>query len=75
MATKKSLAMQLGSIYDSQASNRKQGALPVRAPLPPIALLSVAQASWNTQKYQNNSWKLLRFDLKLPKTAFFDKNL
>jgi hypothetical protein len=30
--------MRLGVIYDSQATNRKQGGLPVRAPLPPATL-------------------------------------
>jgi hypothetical protein len=35
MAIKKCVAVQLGVIYDSSATNRKQGELPVRAPLPP----------------------------------------
>jgi hypothetical protein len=34
MAIKKSVAMQLGDIYDSQAAFRKKGKLPLRAPLP-----------------------------------------
>jgi hypothetical protein len=34
MAIKKCVAVGLGVIYDSQATNRKQGGLPVRAPLP-----------------------------------------
>ncbi len=35
MAKKRGIAVRLGVIYDFQASNRKQGGLPVRAPLPP----------------------------------------
>jgi hypothetical protein len=34
MAIKKCLAVRLGVIYDSRATNRKKGRLPVRAPLP-----------------------------------------
>ncbi len=34
MAIKKSVAMQLRDIFDSQAAYRKKGRLPVRAPLP-----------------------------------------
>ncbi len=37
MAIKKCVAMGLGVIYESQATNRKKGGLPVRAPLPPPA--------------------------------------
>jgi hypothetical protein len=32
---KKCIAIRLGVIYDSRATNRKQGGLPVRAPPPP----------------------------------------
>jgi hypothetical protein len=38
---KKCIAVRLGIIYDFQATNRKQGGLPVRAPIPPTALLVV----------------------------------
>jgi hypothetical protein len=36
------------TVYDSQATNRKQGGLPMRAPLPPSALLLVAWLSYMT---------------------------
>jgi hypothetical protein len=35
MAIQKCVVVQLGVIHDSQATNRKQGGLPFRAPLPP----------------------------------------
>jgi hypothetical protein len=44
MAIKKGVAVWLGVIYDPQTTNRKQGGLPVRAPLPhrtPIGRLGV----------------------------------
>jgi hypothetical protein len=41
MAIKKYVAVRLGVLYDSHATNQKQGGLPVRAPLPPAALLLV----------------------------------
>ncbi len=44
---KKYVAMRLKVIYDSQATNRKQGGLPVTAP-PPAALLLVAWESYIT---------------------------
>ncbi len=50
MAIKKSMAVWLGAIYDSQATNRKQRELPVRAP-PPAALLLV---TW--ESYMTPSW-------------------
>jgi hypothetical protein len=34
MAVKKGLSFAAGYIYDSQATNKKQGGLTVRAPLP-----------------------------------------
>jgi hypothetical protein len=33
---KKCLAVQLGGIYDAQATKRKQQGLPVRSPIPPL---------------------------------------
>ncbi len=35
MAIKKNVAVRLGVLYDSQGNKRKQGGLPVKAPLPP----------------------------------------
>jgi hypothetical protein len=46
MAIKKCMAVQLVVIYDSQAANRKQGGLLVRALLSPAALLLVAWESY-----------------------------
>jgi hypothetical protein len=46
MAIKNCIAVQLGVICDSQVTNRKQGGLPVRAPLSPAALLLVAWDSY-----------------------------
>jgi hypothetical protein len=39
VAIKKYIAVWLGVMYDSQATNRKQGGLPVRAPSPTALLL------------------------------------
>jgi hypothetical protein len=50
---KKCVAMWLGVIYDSQATNRRQGGLPARAPLPrssPAGRLGVIYDS-NRPKY------------------------
>jgi hypothetical protein len=51
MAIKKCVAVRLGVIYDSKATNRKQGVLPVIAPLLPAIFLLVA---WET--YMTPSW-------------------
>ncbi len=45
---KKCETVRLGVIYDSQATNRKLGGIPVRALLPPAALLLVAWESYVT---------------------------
>jgi hypothetical protein len=42
MVMKKCVAVLLGVIYDFQVTNKKQGGLPLRAPLLPAALLLVA---------------------------------
>jgi hypothetical protein len=70
--------MQLGVIYDSQVTNRKQGGLPVRAALPPFALLLVAWESYMTPSQQENTKTLPKNGRssyllieKLPKTVFF----
>ncbi len=65
--------MQLEVIYDSQATNRKQGRLP-----PPSALLLVAWnisplAGWNTQKHHHKQVDVLTFWLKNRLITFFDK--
>jgi hypothetical protein len=75
---KKCVAMQLAVIYDSQVSYRKQGGLPVRATLPPFALLLVAWKSYMTPSQQEytktppkngrSSYLLIE---KSPKTVFF----
>jgi hypothetical protein len=55
MAIKKCVAVQLGVIYDSQATNRKQGGLPVRAPSPTALLLAARES--NMLKYTKNNHK------------------
>jgi hypothetical protein len=45
---KKCVAVRLGVIYDSKATNRKQGVLPVFAPLLPAILLWVAWETYMT---------------------------
>jgi hypothetical protein len=39
MAIKKCIAVQLGLIYDSPATNWKQGGVPLRVPLPHCTLI------------------------------------
>ncbi len=48
---KNCVAMRLGVISVSQATNRKQGGLPVRAPLPPAPPLLVAWESFLTPSW------------------------
>jgi hypothetical protein len=70
--------MRLGVLYDSQATNRKQGGLPVRAPPPPcrtpIGHLEVIYDSQPSRKHKNttkNRGKLLLLIKKSPETAYF----
>jgi hypothetical protein len=69
MAMKKWVAMRLGVTYDSQAINRKQGGIPVRALLPrrsSIGHLGVIYDSQPkyTQKYYHRQVEALTFLLK-----------
>jgi hypothetical protein len=74
---KKGVAMRLGVICDSQATMRKQGGLPLRAPLPcrtSIGRLEIIHDS-SRPKYtkmppQTGGSSLLLIE-KSPKTAFF----
>jgi hypothetical protein len=74
MAIKKYIVVELGVIYDSQATNRKQGGLPVRAPRP------LPHSYWSPgshirlpahKKIPTNRWKLLLLIDKSSKTAFW----
>jgi hypothetical protein len=77
MVITKCVAVRLGVIYDSHSTNRKQGRLPVRAPLPHAALLFFAWESYITPsrpKYtkippQTGGISHFFFE-KSPKTAF-----
>jgi hypothetical protein len=68
MAISKCVAMRLGVIYDSQATIRKQGGLPVRAPPPhrsPIGHRGVINDSQPVEIRKNTTtskWKLLLLD-------------
>jgi hypothetical protein len=78
MAVKKCVAVWLEVIYDSQATNRKQGGLPVRAPLLSATFLMVAWESYmdpsqleytkTPPQTGGSSYFLIE---KLPKTKFF----
>jgi hypothetical protein len=61
MSIKKCIAMWLGVLYDSQATNRKQGGLSVRA-----ALCTTWHSYWSqagkNKDTATNKWKLLLFD-------------
>jgi hypothetical protein len=72
--------MRMGVTYDSKATNRKQGGLPVRAPLPhriPIGRLGVIYNSQPSEIHKNttttggSSYYLIE---KSPKQPFY-KNL
>jgi hypothetical protein len=79
MAIKKCVAVRLEIIYDYQATNRKQGGLPVRVPSPchtPFSHLDVIYDSQLAQIHKNTTtkrWKLFLFEEKLPKTALKKK--
>jgi hypothetical protein len=66
MVVKKCIAVWLEVIYDSQATNGKQGGLPVKIPIPTGALLLVAWESYMTpsrpaQKYHQKQMDALTF--------------
>jgi hypothetical protein len=74
--------MRLGVIYDSQATNRKQGRFPVRARLPRLprlhGLLLIAWESYMTPSYpeytktaSQTRWKLLLLDRKIIRNSIF----
>ncbi len=73
---KKCVAIRLGVIYDSQATNRKQGGLPVRAPSPcctPIGRLGVIYDSHRAGIHKNTPKvrrKLLFFEFFCIKTFY-----
>ncbi len=82
MAIKMCVALWMGVIYASQVTNRKQGRLPMTAPLPPpAALLLITRESYTTPGrpvYRTTSpqtggslYILIR---KSPKTAFLKIN-
>jgi hypothetical protein len=80
MAIKKCIAVRLGVIFDSQATKRKQGGLPVRAPLPTILLLFAWEPSMTTSQpgytktpLQTGGSFYILIE-KLHKTTYFDKN-
>ncbi len=82
MAIKKCVAVRKGVIYDSQATNRKQGGLPVRASLPlPYSYWSSEShirlpAGRNTQKDHHKQGEAFTFWLKnCLKQHCVDKNL
>jgi hypothetical protein len=68
MAVKKYIAMWLGVTFDYQATDWKQGGLPVKAPLPcctPIGCLGVIYNSQLAGMHKTtniNRWKHLHFD-------------
>ncbi len=83
MAIKKCIAVPLGVLYGSQATNRKQGGLPVRAAFPrrtPIGHLGVMYDSQPAEIHKNttiNRWQALVFYILENRLIqhFFKENL